>query len=692
MKLINDQLYLEFSEMVEAGVSETYLKKAKSTGTKCWEFINDPDDRRRVLIGYERLRDQYKEMVQVRWGNPYDHVIRQPILEGVVTRTEAMEFFASYTYGETGRLPEDTVKKCVRADAWLTFIGGLSIQDIRKGYGMVSVVDFYAHCGYLIKLEIKNGASTSYKGPRQLFGNFPASYKRLMEKAKGYEAAGMESLIPETVKRMPSRKVTPEMESLFVSLYVRRKGRTTALEVYKDYTDFMAGKLTAINLETGEAYTPDTFRGVHISPSTVYNYLNMSHNRKLADKLKLSAHDYTQKHMPHNRRKGPKYSFSLVSMDDYLLPFKTADGKRSVWMYVIFDAASKAIVGASYKAIRPGEDGKNVDLVNEALRDMLRLCIRKGWGLPLELEMERHLNYQRRGSEEAPDIFTEGHVFRYIRFAKGNNSQEKLAERLLGGFKYQELVKEDGFLGRPHGRNENYRYNKDTPEGRYQQTDLIRRVRAYVEAWNISPHPDHPEMTKWEYLERNINREAINWPVWRMMPYVGYRTKTSIRRGDCQVQGKFYACKTDSRVNASNGVVDVEAYWIPDENKEISKVYLFQNGKYVGEGDLIEEYQYARAERTHRDWEVFGKQYSRQRKFEKVLRGQVDDLQQVDMVGSEQSTPVDTELQYVRVGYDKLAEETEALNEVNGDTDDDKPFDPGVFAPEMTYKDYLNDL
>jgi hypothetical protein len=51
---------------------EVYLRKAKSTGTKCWSFINDPDDRRRVLIKYEDLKEDYKKMVKELFGNPYE--------------------------------------------------------------------------------------------------------------------------------------------------------------------------------------------------------------------------------------------------------------------------------------------------------------------------------------------------------------------------------------------------------------------------------------------------------------------------------------------------------------------------------------------------------------------------------------------------------------------------------------------
>src|SRR5690242_15929994 len=109
MKLIENILYLEFAEMAECGVSENYLRKAKSTKTKCWSFIDDPDDKRKVLIEYEKLKEDYKRKVEARFGNPYEYVAKLPIRSLVKWDDKAEEFYLAYRYGENKPLPIEHV-------------------------------------------------------------------------------------------------------------------------------------------------------------------------------------------------------------------------------------------------------------------------------------------------------------------------------------------------------------------------------------------------------------------------------------------------------------------------------------------------------------------------------------------------------------------------------------------------------
>lgn len=63
MKFVNGILYIEFQELVSVGVNEGSLKNAKLKGTLSWTFIEDPEDRRRVLVEYEAMKQQYKDLV-----------------------------------------------------------------------------------------------------------------------------------------------------------------------------------------------------------------------------------------------------------------------------------------------------------------------------------------------------------------------------------------------------------------------------------------------------------------------------------------------------------------------------------------------------------------------------------------------------------------------------------------------------
>jgi hypothetical protein len=93
VKLIDSFLYLEFDEAVQAGIgSEGYLRKAKSVGSGSFTFINDPSDKRKVLLQFETLKPQHKALVEKRYGNPYDRLAKEPIKNLVSKDTKAEEF------------------------------------------------------------------------------------------------------------------------------------------------------------------------------------------------------------------------------------------------------------------------------------------------------------------------------------------------------------------------------------------------------------------------------------------------------------------------------------------------------------------------------------------------------------------------------------------------------------------------
>ncbi|MNS11900.1 hypothetical protein D3C72_434520 [compost metagenome] len=195
MKLIDSILYIEWSEMVDCGVSDGYLKKAKSVGTKCWTFINDPKDNRRVLIHYEDLKQEYKDRIITRYGNPYDQIARTPILNSVQNRPEANAFYMAHRFDGDKKLDIETVNKYTRADAWLTYINTMGLREIKDLFPGMKVPDFYSHVTALINIEKDRGKDKTYSGIYQLPGEFPATYQRLKTKAENYRNGTFEDLI-----------------------------------------------------------------------------------------------------------------------------------------------------------------------------------------------------------------------------------------------------------------------------------------------------------------------------------------------------------------------------------------------------------------------------------------------------------------------------------------------------------------
>lgn len=205
MKLIEGNLYLEFAEAVECGMNEKYLRKAKSTGAKSFRFLDDPDDRRKVLIDYESLKPQYKEQVEKRFGNPYDHLAKEPIRKMVTKDLKAEEYYLSYRYDGNKHLPIDAVNKYTTAASWLNMLvkADADKKEIKRLLNL-SITEFFVK---VLEIVISDGI------------NLPTHYKRLKPKIAEYKAKGYDCLIHKNYGNTNTLKVNSEVaESLLLEL------------------------------------------------------------------------------------------------------------------------------------------------------------------------------------------------------------------------------------------------------------------------------------------------------------------------------------------------------------------------------------------------------------------------------------------------------------------------------------------
>ena len=153
MKLLHNILYLSFDEVVElCAVSETYLKKAlswqRSGKVNCWQHINDPEDKRKVLISYDSLKPKYQELVQRRYGpNPYTFMkveadkqyraelegAKRRLASSIITNPVDEAFFV-----ETGYYTDIQCAQLARACAWLQFCNSITGKKHAQDCGFPS--------------------------------------------------------------------------------------------------------------------------------------------------------------------------------------------------------------------------------------------------------------------------------------------------------------------------------------------------------------------------------------------------------------------------------------------------------------------------------------------------------------------------------------------------------------------------
>jgi hypothetical protein len=489
----------------------------------------------------------------------------------------------------------------------------------------------------------------------------PVTYDTLRKKLNTYKADGYKALVSNKFGNQNTRKVTPKIENLILSLYCMDH-KPYLVEVCNKYRQFITGKLRVVDMITGEVFDPKEFyvkgEPFVLGESTVDYYIKKPVNIATIDKQRMTGIQWKSKYHPAVMRKSPVFSFSKVTMDDVDIPFKDHTGGRPVKSYQIYDVASGAIIGKAFSR------DKNVELLREALRDMYQLILCNGWGMPLEIEMEKHLTRNLMGQnrpgvyletgevvveeEIELDILSQANIFKHVHVCLGGNAREKRAEHLIRRKKYEFQNKRPGFQGRFYARLVTNRLNQDDNRIRYAYEQIVQNEIDDIEAYNNSLHQNQeqfPGMTRWEVLENCQNPNTIKYPVHTVMQYLGYKADTSVKAGYVEVQYNKYRFPD---VSVLNKLIhpDVTAYYIPGENG-IEKVYLYQDGKFISECNRVERFQEAKAEQTAADATNAQAQWGYQKSFDKLMK---DTRERISKVGTASFDGFESPAEVVIVG------------------------------------------
>lgn len=140
---------------------------------------------RKILIEYESLKPARKKVITDKYGNPYEYLAKQPILDLIDWDYKAQTFYSEYVLPNGDMLPNtdvspkgkpqiNYVERYTKAASWLTAIDKLtSDKRALKQLLNLSVMDFWDTVGELIiKENIK----------------IPANRKRLIGKIQEFKA------------------------------------------------------------------------------------------------------------------------------------------------------------------------------------------------------------------------------------------------------------------------------------------------------------------------------------------------------------------------------------------------------------------------------------------------------------------------------------------------------------------------
>lgn len=452
---------------------------------------------------------------------------------------------------------------------------------------------------------------------RAQFGHtLPGSMLRFRKKVAEYRRDGYGCLISGKFGNQSARKVDYRTERLILGIAVlpNKPFNTNVAEMYNQ---FVCGELDVYDPETGELFNPDDFTDKNgeprvLSETTINNYLNKPKNRVLIEHKLSSWTTFMHEQMPHVHRHAPEFSFSKISFDDRDLPRKLKDTKARPKAYYAYDVASQCVVGFAYNR------NKNVDLVVDMFRSMFRLIDRKGWGCPAQVEVENHLMSQWKDS-----FLKAGVMFPFVRFCAPQNSQEKYAEPMNGAKKKTVEHRNHLGIGRFYAKDRHYRTEgrkvfdelNDTYEDKqyYSWDELVADDMRDVMEFNNSLHPNqkkYPGMTRWQVLEANMNPnlEPINKAV--LARFIGDHVETSVRRNSyCRVgYTDWWLSGTEVLERLAPNNWKVDAYYLTDDDGNITDVYIYQNGMLVDKLQNVGTFNTADCEQTDADRTVFVEQ------------------------------------------------------------------------------------
>ena len=187
----------------------------------------------------------------------------------------------------------------------------------------------------------------------------------------------------------------------------------------------------------------------------------------------------------------------------------------------------------------------------------------------------------------------------------------------------------------------------DYVEPAYDPMQIIADDLADIDRHNSELHPrqkTYPGMTRRDVLMKQVNPDLKPMDMAYLMQWIGNVTETSIRNNDwCMMDGKGFEL-TDfgslNRLKPNN--YRVTAYWLPridrtngtdkradgiscyrdNEGEMVERVYLYQDGVYIGEAENREKYAYneCEAERTDADNAAMLHQQKRVAKFDKWVK------------------------------------------------------------------------
>lgn len=548
MTIINDILYLssdelEGFEIPAKTVHDSCARNRQRHGVGSWQHIKDPDNSHLLLINVDTIPQQtqdkiitsickqeqistisnlkqyltgvYNEVNNHKNLNKLGHIIN-----GYITQ-EVKEFYLSQ------RLNSEQSTKLTQCIALLDFCAdhrskkAIASLDLT---GVNSRATLYEECIKLLKKLENDYLNTNI----DRFSRKINEYIKLLptrNKALKMVAGKRISLRGNT----NNKKVTEAIEYFILNLYLffdetnNKPGSIKLLppDIHLEYERKRLRGDFVVNQDTGELQ-PMPEIGLSTIKNIIYKnpiLANVRHGSKwLNDRFRF-----------HLLQKPPKYSLTMISMDDMDSSFPVLHKNKEVRpkLYFIFDVASEYIIAWH---LAPVYKSKHDTPMKNLIRSVAQKAIyNTGYKIPLEWQMEKHATAELKGTIESN--FANVQAFEKTAIVNDwqASPQGKKAEGYLNRFQTAYERKESAWKGQGVAtRKQDSRPNPDIKQKTYDPQQLHALYSDLVSEWNNGEYRKGKPLTRKEKYLTNQNPEAIQISEREYARIWGYHTTTTM--------------------------------------------------------------------------------------------------------------------------------------------------------------------
>jgi hypothetical protein len=201
MKIQANILCLELEDLTQAGVPFDTLRKASYRSSSSFDFLDDVSDRRKRLVVWDTLKDEYKAMVLRVFGEPKEYLAAQILDRYLILEHDPSDrsFLHSYRSNDDKSLTLDQQEKYL-----------IAIQYLRLSASVKAMATFAN------RDEFYHAICRLIKARKICLPTTPATLRR---KLREFKKEGIGSIIPGHIGNKRAQKLTNEQLQWCLSVY-----------------------------------------------------------------------------------------------------------------------------------------------------------------------------------------------------------------------------------------------------------------------------------------------------------------------------------------------------------------------------------------------------------------------------------------------------------------------------------------